>query len=377
MADGVLHGVRVLDLSRLLPGPFCTQLLCDLGAEVIKVEDPVGGDYLRHTPPLADDGTSLLFHALNRGKQSVALDLKSADGQGAFLALCDSADVVVESFRPGVLDKLGLSPTTLRTRNPRLVVCSISGYGQQGPLRLRAGHDVNYLARSGALSLMAVPTLLPVQVADLAGGAWPAAMQICAALVGRARTGEGCVIDVDMTAGVTGLIAMQLSRTLVGERIDGGRDLLVGGVPSYGVYATADGWLAVGALEPKFWSAFCSAIERPDLIDRGFDNDDNTNNGTRAIITALLQTRPTSDWMERFAAVDCCVEAVLTPEQALQSAAHVDVAINDETTLPLATLGLGIAGHMPASTRAPRLGEHTDALCTTLATRAARSLNDG
>lgn len=382
MTDGVLHGVRVLDLSRLLPGPFCTQLLCDLGAEVIKVEDPAGGDYLRHTPPLANDGTSVLFHALNRGKQSVALDLKSPDGHDAFLALCDGADVVVESFRPGVLDKLGLAPATLRARNSRLVVCSISGYGQQGPLRGRAGHDVNYLARSGALSLMAVPTLLPVQVADLAGGAWPAAMQICAALVGRARTGAGCVIDVDMTAGVTGLLAMQLSRTLVGERIDGGRDLLIGRVPNYGVYASADGWLAVGALEPKFWSAFCDALERPDLIARAFeedgdDDDNDDDDSARAIIAGVLQTRSTAAWMERFAAVDCCVEAVLTPEAVMQSAAHVDVAIDDATTLPLPTLGLGIAGHTPAAARAPYLGEHTAVLCGGSVIPAARASHDG
>ncbi len=351
-----LAGITVLDLSRLLPGPFCTQLLVDLGATVIKVEDPAGGDYLRYTPPLLSDGTSVLFQTLNRGKRSVSIDLKTAEGRDAFLRLAEKADVVVESFRPGVLDKLGLSPTSLRARSPRLIVCSISGYGQEGPLRLRAGHDVNYVARSGAFSLMRAPAVLPVQVADLAGGAWPAAMQICAALVGRASSGDGATIDVNMTAGVSGLLAMLWSRTLVGERVDGGRDLLVGGVASYGIYDSADGHLAVGALEPKFWSAFCQAVERPDLIERGFDGDD-----VRAIVAGVLKTKTTSAWMEIFDAVDCCVEAVVGPDEALAAAPRVDVDI-DGVALPLPTLGLGLMGHRPASSAAPALGADNDLL---------------
>jgi len=358
---GVLDGVRVLDLSRLLPGPFATQLLCDLGAEVIKVEDPQGGDYLRWTPPLLADGTSVLFHALNRGKQSVALDLKSDEGRAVFLRLCEGADVVVEGFRPGVLDKLGLGPALLRARFPRLVICSISGFGQSGVLRHRAGHDVNYIARAGALALMKTPALLPVQVADLAAGAWPAAMQICAALVGRARTGDGALIDVDMTAGVTGLLAMLLARVAVGERVDGGRDLLVGKVPCYDVYATADGHLAVGALEPRFWAAFCQALARPELIDRGFDDDDGED-GARAIITAQLATKTTSAWMEAFSAVDCCVEPVLSPEQVYADCAGVDVTIEHHAPLRLPTLGLGLVGHTPSSSPAPPLGRDTDRL---------------
>jgi crotonobetainyl-CoA:carnitine CoA-transferase CaiB-like acyl-CoA transferase len=165
-----LSGVRVLDMSRLLPGPFCTQLLCDLGAEVIKVEDPEGGDYARSYPPLLGDGNSAAFHALNRGKKSVTLDLKRAEDWRRFLALLATADVLVESFRPGVLAKLGAGPSALAARFPGLIVCSISGYGQTGPDALRAGHDVNYLAKSGVLGLMARPELLPVQVADIAGG---------------------------------------------------------------------------------------------------------------------------------------------------------------------------------------------------------------
>ena len=354
----VLAGVRVVDLSRLLPGPFCTQVLADLGADVVKVEDPAGGDLVRHTPPLHADGTSLLFHALNRGKRSVALDLKSAAGVDDLLWLCGTADVVVESFRPGVLARLGLAPAELARRFPRLIVCSISGYGQSGPLQRRAGHDVNYLARSGALSLMKTPTVLPVQVADLAGGAWPAATQICAALFARHRTGVGCVIDVSMTDGVSGLMAMTMARVVAGEDVDGGEELLVGKVPCYGVYPTADGFLAVGALEPKFWQAVCGVIDRADLVDRGWDDGDNGDE-VAAILTSIFHQQTTAVWTQRFAAVDACVEAVQTAREAWAVARKVDVDIDGVTVaLPVTGLSIGTA----ANTRAPGLGEHTAAI---------------
>ncbi len=349
---GALSGVRVLDLSRLLPGPFCTQLLCDLGAEVIKIEDPQGGDYLRWTPPLLDDGTSALFHALNRGKKSVTLDLKAADGAAGFRKLLASADVVVESFRPGVMEKLGFSPASLLREFPRLVVCSISGYGQHGPMRLRAGHDINYVARSGAYALMKAPTVLPVQVADLAAGAWPAAMQICAALVGRHQTDAGAVIDVSMKDGVTGLLSMVLARTLVGEDVAGGRDLLVGGVPCYGIYPTSDGFLSVGSLEPKFWAAFCEALERPDLKDQSFDDD------ARAVIAATLAKKTTQAWVDVFGAVDACVEPVLSPAEAMAEARRVDVDV-DGRVCSFVGLGVDAPGN---PLRAPKLGEHNDLL---------------
>jgi crotonobetainyl-CoA:carnitine CoA-transferase CaiB-like acyl-CoA transferase len=352
MSSLPLAGIRVLDLSRLLPGPFCTQLLCDLGAEVIKVEDPEGGDYLRWTPPLLDDGTSVLFHALNRGKKSVTLDLKSAAGATALRKLLAAADVVVESFRPGVMEKLGFSPHQLQSEFPRLVVCSISGYGQTGPLRLRAGHDVNYVARAGATALMKAPTLLPVQVADLAGGAWPAAMQICAALVGRGKSGRGAVIDVSMKDGVVGLLSMMLARTLVGDEIAGGKDLLVGAVPCYGVYATSDGFLSVGALEPKFWASFCAALQQPDLRDASFDES------SRSLIAAVLGAQTTAHWASVFKDFDACVEPVLSPAEALAEARTIDVDIGGRV-FAFANPGVDAPG---VALRAPRLGEHNDLL---------------
>jgi alpha-methylacyl-CoA racemase len=352
---GPLDGVRVFDLSRLLPGPFCTQLLVDLGADVIKVEDPAGGDYLRHMPPLLADGTSALFHAINRGKRSVTIDLKDDAGRARFLRLVADADVVVESFRPGVLARLGLAPASLVEAHPRLVVCSISGYGQSGAASGRAGHDVNYVARAGAFALMRTPTLLPVQVADLAGGAWPAATQICAALVGRQRTGRGAILDVSMTAGVFGLMAMSFAAVAATSEaaVVGGADVLVGGAPCYGVYPTRDGFYAVGALEPKFWAALCRALGRLDLVDRAFDDD------TRDALAAVFRTRTTSEWVALLDGVDACCEPVLSPAQALAAGRTVPVDV-DGTVVAFAATGLDVAS--PATRRAPRLGEHDDEL---------------
>lgn len=359
-----LAGIRVLDFSRLLPGPFCTQLLVDLGAEVIKVEEPGGGDYLRHMPPQLDDGTCVLFHAINRGKKSVTLDLKSPDDRAKLIALVKTADVVVESFRPGVMEKLGLAPQALLDANPRVVVCSISGYGQTGSYRLKAGHDINYLARTAAQSLMRRPDVLPVQVADMAGGALPAALQILAALVGRANNGgRGVLIDVSMTHNVFGLLSPSFARvSAVGERIDQARDVLVGRVPCYAMYPTKDGHISVGALEPKFWSGLCDALAMPELRDRGMD-EGASGDEVRGMLTAKLATKTSAEWRAHFDAYDVCVEVLRTPEEVLADAefpsVHVEVA-GKRVRLPVPPPG--IAGAVPSSVRAPTLGEHNDAI---------------
>lgn len=363
----VLAGIRILDLSRLLPGPLCTQLLVDLGAEVIKVEDPAGGDYLRHVPPLLSDGCSVLFHAVNRGKKSVALDLKASDDRGRFLALLQTADVVVESFRPGVMDKLGLAPAQLLAENPRVVVCSISGYGQTGSYRRRAGHDINYLARAGVQSLMREPGLLPLQVADIAGGALPAALQICAALVGRGRTGRGALIDVSMTHNIFGLLGSSLSRvSAAGERIDGGRDVLVGGVPCYGMYATKDGHISVGALEPKFWFALCDALAMPELRDRSMDTGD-AGDEVRQLLGERLRTQTSAEWQEWLASHDVCVEVLRTPEAVLADADFTTVTVEVEgKPVKLPVPPVGIAGAVHSCMRAPSLGEHSEVILSAL-----------
>ena len=356
-----LAGICVVDLSRLLPGPYATQILVDLGAEVIKVEEPAGGDYLRHMPPQLDDGTCVLFHALNRGKKSVTLDLKDPVDHARFETLLAKADVVVESFRPGVLAKLGLAPRDLHARHPRLVICSISGYGQDGAYRLKAGHDVNYLARAGALGMMKEPGLLPVQVADLAGGAQPAVIQILAALLGRATTGAGAVIDVSMCHSVAGLLAPSFARATAGEGpLGDGHDVLVGRVPCYAVYPTQDGHISVGSLEPKFWQGLCAALEMPELLPRGMDHGA-AGDDVRAQLAARFRTRTNAEWIAHFEKHDVCVEVVRTPEQAIASGdfAAVDVLVAGKS-VRLPVPAVGIAGVVPSTTCAPSLGEHND-----------------
>ncbi len=254
-----LNGVRVLDLSRLIPGPFCTLILSDLGASVDKLEDPHVGDYLRVFPPMKR-GLSGRFNALNRDKRSLCLDLKKPEGRDALLRLARHYDVVVESFRPGVLDKLGVGFAALARENPRLVMLSISGYGQDGPLRDRAGHDLNYIALGGVLGVAGPPDRPPptpaVQLADIAGGALFGAVGILAALYERERTGRGQQVDVSMCEGALAFLIPELgSYDAAGTPPRRGGELLIGGAACYGVYRTKDGrFLSVGALEPKFWT---------------------------------------------------------------------------------------------------------------------------
>ena len=305
-----LEGVRILDLSRLLPGPYCTLLLADLGADVVKIEDPEGGDYIRQMPPLLGEAGSALFHALNRNKRSVALDLRSPEGREALLALAAGADVVVESFRPGVLDRLQLSYAALAARNPRLVLCSVTGFGQTGPDRERAGHDLGYVARAGVLGAAGAPhgrsdTWPGVQIADVAGGALFGAVGILAALRERDRTGVGRHLDVSMTDGALGLLHMQLAAAWAGQPLHPGSGPLSGAYPCYSVYRTSDGrQVALGALEPKFWLAFCAAVDRPDLEARGYDPD------ARPGVEALFASRPFAAWIELSRTCDCCLEPV-------------------------------------------------------------------
>lgn len=358
-----LTGTKVVDLSRLFPGPYATLLLADLGADVVRVEDVKGGDMVRHLPPHAADGQGAAFHALNRGKRSVALSLKSDDGREALRQLLLHADVLVESFRPGVLERMGFAPDELLEDNPRLIVCRISGYGQDGPDRLRAGHDINYAARAGVLGMMKDPSVLPVQVADLVGGAWPAALQIVSALFARERTRRGAVIDVSMTEGAHAMLVMPLARHAADdEPIGGGHDLLAGAIPSYRVYPTKDGHLAVGALEPKFWLGFTSALGLEELADKGLSTGDD-GVYARQVLEAKLRERTTAEWEAFFREHDVCVEPVRAPEDVATTDAQlhergvtVDVDAGGQTLpLPRTPLRLSQAATRPA----PVLGEHT------------------
>ncbi|HVC99541.1 MAG TPA: CaiB/BaiF CoA-transferase family protein [Candidatus Dormibacteraeota bacterium] len=304
--------MRVLDLTRLLPGAFCTMLLADRGADVIKVEEPGTGDYMRWFPPLVD-GQSVVFNSLNRNKRGITLNLKSPEGKELFKRLVAGADVVVEGNRPGVMDRLGLGWEVLRANRPGLVLCSITGYGQDGPFAQRAGHDLNYMATAGVLSLNAPPGGMPhplaVQVADIGAGGVGAAAAILSALLAVARGGEGQHLDVSMMDGALSWLAMPVAEALGGgERPAAGRTRLTGRYPCYRVYECADGrFLSVGALEPKFWQALVEALDRPDLAGRHLDESP----GAHAELETVFRARTRDEWAARLDGLDVCVEPVL------------------------------------------------------------------
>jgi alpha-methylacyl-CoA racemase len=365
--SGPLEHVRVLDLSRLLPGPFATLVLADLGADVVKLEDPQGGDYLRWMPPLAGEQSGY-FHAINRNKRSVALDVRRPEGAAAFLRLARGADVVVESFRPGVLERLGLGWDALHAANPRLVLCSISGYGQDGPYRERAGHDLDYAAIAGVLALNGPaerPLPLGVQVADLAGGSWPAVAGILAALVRRGVTGEGAHVDVSMTEGALALLAMAHGAASArGAPLARAGEILNGGAACYDVYRTKDGrFVALAALEPKFFEAFCAAVGRPELAERHLDDG---GRGPRAELEAIFASRTREEWTGFAGEHDVCVAPVLEGDeprgdpQLRARGAFVEVETPWEgRSLPGVATPVRIRGVQAPLRAAPQLGEHT------------------
>jgi crotonobetainyl-CoA:carnitine CoA-transferase CaiB-like acyl-CoA transferase len=328
-ANAPLAGLRILDLTRLLPGPAATMHLADFGADVIKVEDTGEGDYLRGFPPLVANAEGArvnpIFDAVNRGKRSIRIDLKSDAGRDVLLKLVDTADALIEGFRPGVMARLGLGWDALHARNPKLVVCSLSGYGQNGPLAQAAGHDIDYLATSGVLDQIRAqgkPAIPNLQLGDLLGGALSALATLLIALIGAQRTGVGRYVDVAMT---DGLLAHHF---FAHAELDGGstpvaeRSLLTGGAPCYRVYETADGGeLAVGALELKFWQAFCEAIGLPELKTRhwslGESPGSDAADATARRVAERLRLQPLAHWIAIFERVDACVAPVLKPTEAL------------------------------------------------------------
>ena len=321
-----LQGIRVLDLTRLLPGPAASMHLADMGAEVIKIEDPGLGDYARGIGPVKNE-VSLFFVAVNRGKHFLRLDLKDAQERERFLAMVEQADVVMESFRPGVMDKLGLGWTVLKARNPSLVMCSISGYGQTGPLALMAGHDINYAGYAGMLEQNAVagsmPALPNLQIGDLLGGTQSALQGILAALVGAKLSGQGRYVDVAMTDCVFAHNIMPLVNVNQGGRPAApGLDLLTGGVPCYNLYATSDGrTMAVGALEYKFWETCCKVLQRPDLIERHWSRGQAIGGtdamAVKAELATLFARHDLAWWTARFDGADCCVTPVLRMDESV------------------------------------------------------------
>jgi crotonobetainyl-CoA:carnitine CoA-transferase CaiB-like acyl-CoA transferase len=341
-----LDGITVIDLTRLLPGAAATMLLSNFGAEVIKIEEPGCGDYARQMSPLVD-GEGAVFRATNRGKRSFVLDLKSADGNAALLELAAGADVLIEGFRPGVMRRLGLDYPALHAVNKRLIYVSLTGYGQTGPLAMRAGHDINYIALAGLLGVTgAIPG---AQIADLAGGSLQAVIGILLALAARHKTGRGQYIDVSMLEGAAWLMALPLAvHAATGEVQEPGATALSGRYACYRMYEAADGrWLAVGALEPKFWAALCGKLGHPEFVPDQFVEGERQ----AAVIETLRQTfasRPSHEWLHLFHDSDVCVTLVRNVAEVA-----ADPHLCSVEVLPKLSETPGRAGKRP-----PRLDEH-------------------
>jgi alpha-methylacyl-CoA racemase len=355
-----LEGVRVLDLTRLLPGPFCSRVLADLGATVDKLEDPGAGDYLRSMPPSAvidGEQRSAAFEILNVGKRSAAVDLKASEGLALFLDIVGTYDVVLESFRPGVLDRLGCGPRALLERHPRLVIVSLTGFGSTGPDAHKAGHDLGYLARAGILGISgpagAPPAVPGVQMADVGAGLW-AVIGLLAALRDRDRSGRGQHVDVSLFESASPFGIYTLAEALMGlaPSAPRGEGPLTGGVAVYGTYATRDGRaVALAALEPKFLGPFFAdhglALELH-VLAPGAHQDQ-----MRAELTRIFASKSASEWRAYAAARDVCLEVVATPEEWRDDPQRLALAGDrDASKMPL-PLGA------PPAARAPRQGEHT------------------
>jgi crotonobetainyl-CoA:carnitine CoA-transferase CaiB-like acyl-CoA transferase len=361
---GPLTGIRVLDLTRLLPGAFATALLADLGAEVIKIEQPGTGDPMRAYEPRIGDASAFTW-VTDRNKRSVALNLRDARGRDALLRLAAGADVLIESFRPGVMERLGLGYDAVSAVNPALVYCSLSGYGVDGPRAQEAGHDVNYIGRAGLLSTTGVgvrPAIPGVQIADLAGGSLLGVAGLLAALVRAQRSGEGDHVDVAMTDGAFALQALNLAEFFVHERSPGiERELLNGRFPCYALYECADGRsVTVGALEPPFWRELCEGVGRPDLLESQFDPD--------ALPTwrALFLQKTRDEWLAALDGRDACIGPVNDLREAIDDPQlrhrQMVVEVEHPEVGPMPQLGTPIKlRRHPASIRtpAPRLGDAT------------------
>jgi alpha-methylacyl-CoA racemase len=371
-SSSALSDIKVLDLSRLLPGGFCSLLLADFGAEVLKVEDTGMGDYIRWSPPYhegaEDTAKSALFLSLNRGKRSIRLNLKEEAGRQVLLRLVREYDVLLESFRPGVMERLGVGYERLREENPGLVYCAITGYGQDGPYTARSGHDMNYLGLNGLLGLSGEAGGPPVQaagqIADIGGGALMGAFGILAALRERERSGQGQLVDVSMFDGSLAWLALVAARYLAEGRPPVRGELeLAGSLICYRPYECKDGWVTLGALEPKFWQAWCRGVGREDLIEKQFERP---GSDAHAEVEALFRERTRDEWQAFASEHDCCLEPVLGLNEALDSelvrAREMVVRIDQPGTDGVNLLGVPVKlSRTPGAPAGPgpALGEHT------------------
>lgn len=357
-----LSDLLVLDFTTLLPGPLASLMLAEAGAEVIKIERP-GGEDMRHFAPVID-GESAPFAMLNRGKQNLTLDLKNEADRAKLAPLLKRADILIEQFRPGVMAKLGLGYDDVRAINPRMIYCSISGYGQSGPRAGEAGHDVNYVGNTGILDLQSGPierpVLPPVLIADIAGGSFPAVINILLALRSRDQSGQGCHLDIAMTDAMFTFAWYALALGAAAKFPKPGEMWLVGSSPRYQLYPTKDGRIvACGAIEQKFWTAFVAAIG----LAAEFIDDTRNPATTRDAIAKLIAAKTADEWRPVLAAADCCATIVTPLEQAIRDPHFVQrglfahqVATASGKTLPALPVPIAPAfREKPAAKTAPKL----------------------
>jgi crotonobetainyl-CoA:carnitine CoA-transferase CaiB-like acyl-CoA transferase len=368
-----LDDVRVVDLTRLLPGPYATQLLADMGADVVKVEDADAGDYARHMPPYTDEGVGAVFDSVNRGKRSVALDLKDERAREAFYELVADADVVVEQFRPGVVERLGVDYGSVREYSPNVVYCSLTGYGQNGPLADAAGHDLNYVGLAGMLDMTredeSTPPPVPgYQVGDMAGGLF-AAFAVVSALLSRelGATG-GEYLDCSLTDPVVSFSQVAAAEAFAGLDPRPGETPLTGAYPWYDVYECADGrYVTLGALEPQFWAGFCEAVGREDLVDAHMTEDRTEREALREALTELFAERSRDEWVDRLGDEEAAVAGVYTPGETLshpqiEARGYVERPEDAPPRVGFPARGSDIT-HEPAGP-APAHGQHTAEVLT-------------
>lgn len=375
-----LEGLKVIDLSRLLPGPYCSMVLADLGADVIKIEEPGTGDYSRYQGFKKGGKLRTSFEILNRNKRSMTLNLKTSAGREILKKLCSDADVVLESFRPGVMDRLGVGYETLRALNPKIIYCAITGYGQEGPYRNRPGHDLNYLGYAGIIDMTGpkggTPSLIGTQVADLAGGALQGVVGILAALRARDRTGKGQFVDVGMMQASFSLNLLHWAEQMdrPGQEIHRGDTNLTGRYACYGVYRCGDGrYVTLGALEAKFWENFCNRVGRPEWIAVHLSEEPPVNEKLKKEVTELFLSKPSAHWLGLLEDEDICFGPVQSVKESGEdpqiAASRMVYTAPNSAGEPLRHPSLGFQlSETPATHQrpAPGLGEHTVAVLTGL-----------
>ncbi len=367
-----LEGIKILDLSRLAPGPFCSMMLGDLGADVLLVEAPADGKLANAIASRPGDAEkAAAYNILSRNKRSIILNLREQEAREIFYKLAETADVVLEGFRPGVVKRLGVDYETLSKRNPKIVYCSLSGFGQTGPYSQLVGHDINYISVGGALGMIGwpdQPPTIPMNIiADFAGGGMHAAYGILAALMARERTGRGQYVDIAMSDGVLYLLASLVGGVLMGGGSPGrGNTLLNGSVPHYNVYECSDGgWISIGSLEPHFFVNLCKTLECEQFIPHQYDASKREEIG--AYFKSRFITKPRDEWFEILSQTDICAGPVYSLAEALQDphnlARNMVVEVDHPTLGKVKTLGIGTKlSDTPGSVRttAPVAGQHTN-----------------